>query len=255
MTEVTGWMIATAAGIVFFSTILRTLIGFGFALLAVPLMTLLWPPLQAVAIVAVFQTLSTLPVLVREFALVDRRLLAGVSIGALFGMVPGLWLLHYLPEVLLRVALAATFLLSIAAVLLKGRFGEIASPLRLTVIGFCSGFCQGLAASAGPPLMAGLLSIPSMEARAIRITASAVFCLLGLISLATLGAGGALKTLTLWQYAIVGIGLLAGHWVGEKMFSVVGDRDFRRLALLVLIVSALITLIPLWSQIEWKPYA
>lgn len=248
MTDANAWMIAATAGIVFLSTILRTMTGFGFALLAVPLMTLLWPPLQAVAIVAVFQTLSTLPVLLNEAGLVDRKLLAGVSIGALVGMAPGLWLLNFLPEAVLRLALAATFLLSIAALLVKGHFSGKATPMRLTVIGLVSGFGQGLAAASGPPLMAGLLSIPALEARAIRVTASAVFCLLGLVSLTTLGMGGALKALSLWQYAIVGAGLLMGHWVGEKLFSMIGDRDFRRLALLMLIASAFITLVPLWKK-------
>lgn len=246
MPELAPLALATLA--VFAGTLTRVLTGFGFSLVAVPLLSLAWAPARAVAVAVVFQALSALPVAWRDRRKVDRRLLAGVCVGALVGMAPGLLLLNGLSEPALRGVLAVTFLGCIFLSLDPRRWTGPATWPRVIGVGLCAGLTQGLAAAPGPPLMAGLLSMRGLDASRIRATATVIFCLLGAVSWAALGHGGALSVLSPLACALMGAGMLAGNRLGDMLFDRTSERGFRRLALGVMMASALVTLIPLLEK-------
>lgn len=238
--------LAATTAIVFSGTLVRAVSGLGFSLVAVPLLSLIWAPAQAVAISVVFQTVSTIPIVARDYRLLNWRLLARVCAGGVIGMVPGLALLQWLPDAAMRVALAAILLLSIGIIAVGRRLIRTMTPARLTLVGVCAGVGQGMAGVSGPPLMAGLLAMPDLDPRTIRLTATTVFMILGAVSVTALGAHGALGALSLVEYAIAGIGMVGGHLAGERLFALAGAAGFRRYVLLVLVASALLTLVPLW---------
>lgn len=242
-----AWMpLAATTAIVFAGTLVRAVSGLGFSLVAVPLLSLVWPPAQAVAIAVLFQTLSTIPIVAREYRSLDWRLLAHICGGGIVGMVPGLVLLQWLPESAMRVVLTAILLLSIGIIVAGRRLVRSMTPARLTLVGLCAGVAQGMAGVSGPPLMAGLMAIPELDARVIRLTATSVFLILGLVSVSTLGMRGAFAVMSVSDYAIAGIGMIGGHLAGERLFTMAGTAGFRRYVLLVLFASALLTLAPLW---------
>lgn len=238
--------LAATTAIVFSGTLVRAVSGLGFSLVAVPLLSLVWTPAQAVAIAVLFQTLSTIPIVAGEYRLLDWRLLTRICAGGVVGMLPGLALLQWLPETAMRVALAGILLLSIAIIMVGKRLIRTMTPARMTLVGVCAGVAQGMAGVSGPPLMAGLMAMPNMDARLIRLTSTSVFLILGVVSVTTLGLHGAFGVMSLGDYAIAAIGMIAGHLAGERLFTLAGASGFRRYVLLVLIASALLTLVPLW---------
>ncbi|WP_313819182.1 sulfite exporter TauE/SafE family protein [Cupriavidus sp.] len=243
----TSWMpLAATTAIVFSGTLVRAVSGLGFSLVAVPLLSLVWSPAQAVAIAVLFQTLSTLPIVAGEYRLLDWRLLARICAGGVVGMVPGLALMQWLPEPAMRVALASILLLSIGIIVAGRRLIRTMTPSRLMVVGVCAGVAQGMAGVSGPPLMAGLMATPGLEPRQARLTATSVFLLLGMVSVTTLGMRGAFGVMSVSDYAIAGVGMIGGHMAGERLFALGGADGFRRYVLLVLCASALLTLAPLW---------
>ena len=246
MDEQAIWTVAATAAAVFAGSLIRTLTGFGFSLAAVPLLALIWPADQAVAIAVLFQTVGALHGVSQQSRHVDWRLFFGVAIGAPVGLVPGLALLQWLPESVLRVTLAGLILLSVVAIMTGARLRGPITPLRLALVGAGSGFTQGLAGAAGPPLMTALLAMPTLSPARIRATATAIFLVFGLASLVALGFGGSLDGLSAGEYGIVGAGMLAGYFAGDRLFRLTGDSGFRRMSLLLLAFSALITLVPLW---------
>lgn len=239
--------LAATTAIVFSGTLVRAVSGLGFSLVAVPLLSLVWTPAQAVAIAVVFQTLSTLPIVAGDYRLLDWRLLARICAGGVVGMLPGLALLQWLPDDAMRVALAGILLLSIAVIVAGRRLVRTMTPGRLTLVGICAGLGQGMAGVAGPPLMSGLLAMPDLGPRVIRLTAATVFLILGAVSVAALGMHGSLGVMTAGEYATAGTGMLAGHLAGERLFARAGASGFRRYVLVVMVASALLTLVPLWQ--------
>jgi len=242
-----AWMpLAATTLIVFSGTLVRAVSGLGFSLVAVPLLSLVWTPAQAVAIAVLFQTLSALPLVSAEYRNIDWRLLARICAGGLAGMLPGLALLQWLPEPAMRVALAAILLLSVALIVVGRRLIRNMTPARILLVGLCAGVAQGMAGVSGPPLMAGLMAMPGLDPRTIRLTATSVFLILGLVSVATLGWHGAFGVMAPGSYAIATAGMVGGHLAGERLFALAGAAGFRRYVLLVLFASALLTLAPLW---------
>lgn len=246
MPEPDGLVIATTTVAVFGGTLIRTLSGFGFSLLAVPLLALVWAPSQAVALAVLFQTASAAFGVACQYRDVDWRLLAAVCLGAPLGLVPGLYLLLWLPETVLRIVLSVLILLSAAAIMKGARLPGPLSRLRLLSVGAASGLTQGLAGAPGPPLMAVLLASPQHDAAAIRATATAVFMLFGAASVAYLGLGGALPDVGVGGYGMLAAGMLAGYLAGEALFRRASEQLFRQLALLLMVTSALLMVAPLW---------
>ncbi|MGY8524305.1 sulfite exporter TauE/SafE family protein [Paracidovorax citrulli] len=242
--------LAATTAIVFSGTLVRAVSGLGFSMVAVPLLSLIWPPAQAVAIAVLYQTISTIPIVAGGWSQLDWRLLARICAGGMVGLLPGLALLQWLPDPAMRLALATVLLLSIAIIAAGDRLIRTMTPNRLLLAGVCAGVGQGMAGIAGPPLMAGLLAMPGLDARAIRLTATTVFLILGLVSVVALGAQGELGVMTAGEYAIAGTGMIAGHVVGERLFALAGSAGFRRYVLLVLTASALMTLVPLWRDFQ-----
>jgi len=240
--------LAATGLIVFAGTVLRSVSGLGFSLVAVPLLTLVWPPQQAVALAILFQTLSTLPLVASQRGHIDWPVLRRVCAGAVAGILPGLALLQWLSDTWLRLVLTLVLLLSIGLIAGGRRLVPAMTPWGLRCVGACAGFGQGLAGVPGPPLMAGLLATPGLDARTIRATATAVFLCLGSASLASLALHGAFAAVALAAYAVSALGMVGGHVVGERLFALAGGGGFRRLVLLVLLVSALLTLAPLWGH-------
>ena len=80
--------------------------GFGFALAAVPLISLVTPPVQGVAIAILLQCMIGLGDLVSVRRLVDRSTLAMMSLGAMVGTPAGLVTLRLLSADAMRVVIA-----------------------------------------------------------------------------------------------------------------------------------------------------
>lgn len=240
--------LAATCLIVFAGTVLRAVSGLGFSLVAVPLLTLVWPPQQAVALAALFQTISTVPLVAGQRGHIDWPVLRRVCAGAAAGLAPGLALLQWLPDTVLRLVLAVVLLLSIVVIVGGRRLVRGMTPWRMRCVGVCAGFAQGLAGVPGPPLMAGLLAAPDLDTRAVRSTAATIFLCLGAVSVATLVWHGALTTVPAAAYAAAAVGMAVGHRVGEHLFALAGAGGVRRVVLLVLLVSALLTLAPVWTR-------
>lgn len=244
-----AWAPLAATGlIVFAGTVLRAVSGLGFSLVAVPLLALVWLPQQAVAIAVLFQSLSTVPLVASHHRHIDWGVLRRACLGAAAGILPGLALLQWLSDTALRLTLTLVLLLSIAVIVAGPRLIRRMTPARIVLAGACAGFGQGLAGVPGPPLMAGLLALPHLDPRAVRVTASAIFLLLGMASVVSLLMHGAYEAMAPVGYAAAILGMACGHLAGEKLFALAGAAGFRRLVLLVLSASALLTLAPLWPN-------
>lgn len=150
--------IAAVLAIVFFSAVLRGFAGFGFAIAAVPLLSLHFPPLLAVTSVIVLQFMIGLldvPAARRDC---DWGSVKWLALGAVAGSPVGIMLLSVAPAAVARIAIGG---ISLVAAL---SFGSKPGALRLPPVGlglgagFLAGLFNGLAAMPGPPVVAYYLS-------------------------------------------------------------------------------------------------
>ncbi len=231
------------------SGILRGFTGFGIGLAGVPLLALIAEPRLVVPTVMVLQIASGVQSLVRDRRHVDVRLLLPLMPGTVLGILPGLWLLAWLAADVVRLGIG---LLVVATVLLLGRGLRLERQPRAPVLlamGAAAGVLNGLAAMAGPPVIALLFAL-RRPPEIIRATLSGFFLFAAVVGLTMALAKGVIAPAELWFAVSLLPALFAGLALGGRLF----DGDFRRhyrlvgltLLLLVGLAAALRGAIGLW---------
>lgn len=217
----------------------QAITGFGFSLVCVPLLTLIAGPRAAVVGSSIVALLLTAMTVVHDRADVRPRAAGGVMFAAVLGMPLGLLVLTRLPARILTVLIA---LVVFAFTLMIWRGLRLAGGW--TTIGAVGVLCGILTTSTGmngPPLVAAFQAM-DYPPRAFRATLAAILFGSGL-----LGVSGFLLSDQLTRpaatIALVGVPAVAGGWyLGNLIFTRISGPTFRRVVLVALLMTSLITL-------------
>lgn len=229
-------------GTVFLAGILRGFTGFGFALAAVPVITLFMDPAAIVPAIPIVAMVAGSKQLRRAWGEANwpaiRRLLGGAILGAPFGVAA----LTLLPANVMRLIIGATLL---AAVLLlwRGYKFKKAPPTSAQLgIGVVSGVLNGATAMGGPPVILYFLASP--EGIAIgRASLLIYFFFISIWSIAVQAAGG-LIDLKVIVLALLMIPVMAiGNLIGDRLFDRSGTKTYQRVALIFLLVIAILAIV------------
>ncbi len=229
-----------AAAIIGVSAAAQAISGFGFALLAVPLLTLIMPTSEAVIVASLASLALTAGTAVRERAHVDWPTSRVIMITAICGMPIGLLLLNTLPEQALSVIVAATVLTSTWLVwrrplMPNTRTGRLA-------VGALTGVLTTATGTNGPPLVAAFQTM-GYAPRRFRATIAAIFTGCGLVSIGFFAYGGDITENSIW-YALAGTPAAAVGWlVGDRIFHRIDARRFRYVVLIALVIASTVVLI------------
>jgi uncharacterized membrane protein YfcA len=226
----------------FAAALLRGLTGFGFAIAAVPLLSLALPPSRVVVLAVVLQVLASLFDLRSAARITDWHSLRWLTPGLIIGTPLGLWLLTRLPANDARLMIG---LLILGSVVLLGRGLRLPSkpPHWMTgLVGLASGLMNGLAAMSGPPVMAFLMALPH-DAKVVRATGMVFFTFTAVVATIPMAIAGLLDqqiglfALLAWPALLVGTRL--GAWGFHRLTAL----HHRRLALTTLTVLALMLIL------------
>ncbi len=232
-------ILAVAFGMVGIAGLIRGFTGFGFSIAAVPLLSLVMPPAQAVPIVLLLQFLVSLSGLKEAVRICHWHSIRLLAIGAAAATPIGMWGLAHLAAAPVRLAIAAIVLIAVA-VLARGVQLRGHPPQRAVFpVGILSGLFNGLAGMPGPPVIAFYLAAPvSIDvARASMIVFFLITAVVGLIPAAILR----IVTETTIVAALVG---LPAVWLGSRYGAVLyrtsSQASYRRVALALLVITALL---------------
>ncbi|MDZ4373053.1 MAG: sulfite exporter TauE/SafE family protein, partial [Phenylobacterium sp.] len=156
-------------GAVFVSGVLRGLTGFGFAVAAVPLMSLALEPRAAVALVVLLQLVIGLIDAPRAWTEARRAPLRWLFLGAVIGTPVGMVALRYLPADPARLIGAGAAALALISVW-RGPTRPGSGGGQPWAVGLAAGLLNGVAAMPGPPVVAYLLNAPGVDEKAARAT-------------------------------------------------------------------------------------
>lgn len=214
--------------------------GFGFALLAVPLLALLLGAKTAVVTTGVVALGLQLTMALRDHTSIRRPIIVTMSIAALAGMPLGLLILDRVDERTLTGAIAVTVL---AFTLMLARGVHVpAGGVTDAVAGFVSGITSTSTGTSGPPLVIALHA-RKMAPVAFRATLAAQFLIQGAISVLAFVLVGRV-TADIGRLALAGLPGLALGWIaGEWIFARLDHERFRRVVLAMLAASALASLV------------
>lgn len=231
--------IALSVGIAGF---IRGYSGFGFALAAVPMLTVVLDPVEAVPLVLLFEIALTLGFLPSLIGLVQWNALGWLVFGALLGTPIGLYILSAVPAEPMRFGLG---LLLLVSVLLSwrtpsGATWHLGAPSKLG-IGALSGLLSGGTAMSGPPIVLYFLAVP--VSAAVRRASMMMFFLCSASIAMALGVASELYAGGTFILAAPTLpALVAGAALGATCFRRSKPATHRRLTLVTLAAIAVFAL-------------
>jgi uncharacterized membrane protein YfcA len=225
------WIIAVVA----VSAFAQSLAGFGFGLLAVPLMTLFVDAHDAVIVATMIGAVSTI-----AQALLDREhcewpTARRLSIAAYAGMPLGLFAFVIVSESAMRLVLGIVVLLA-TLVLARGFTFTGQSRFVEWIMGAMSGVLSTSTSTNGPPLVF-LLQARQMEAQTFRATINTVFAISNFGAIALFAISGNVEANGIVAAAaslpILFLALRAGYALRPRVDGAV----FKKLVLVMLVLS------------------
>ena len=222
---------------VFAASVLRGFTGFGFGLAAVPLLSLAFPPAQAVPFVIVLQAIVGVAGFRGAWRVCDWRAVAGLTPGLVLGIPVGVLVLTFFRPNTVRLTIGLVIAASVGLLWRGARLPPHPSRVLTGLVGLTSGVISGLASMGGPPIVVYLLAL-GHDAVRVRATSIIYFMLSALLSLVVLTSRGMLdREVLLWSVASAPV-LFGGSWVGTWGFHRARPHHHRLTSLVVLSVLA-----------------
>ena len=229
-----------AAVFVFLAAIVRGYSGFGFSLLTITSLSLVFSPAEVVPSVFLLEIAASahlLPGIRRE---IHWRSLMPLVAGTIVGTPIGVFLLANVPGDPMQVALAA-FVLVATWFLWRG-FALKSMPDRATAVGVgaAAGLANGAFGIGGPPVILFYFASPAGHL-AGRASLIAYFFITDIIGLVFLSHQDLVTGAALFRAAIFLPALLAGVWLGARSFKSADPAVFRKWVLAILAGLALLS--------------
>lgn len=234
---------ATAAFSIFLASFFATVSGFGFALIATPLLAMVLPLKTVIVLVLVITLVLRFTTMYRTRRDFHWGTVATTTLGCILGMVPGSLVLKYIGARELQlflsvVLLLATLLMSLEYTLkiknvLWGRLGA----------GFLSGFFGSATSVGGPPLVLYFLN-EHTEKTLMRANMIWIFGLSSTFTLLVYYLVGNIADVDHWEVLLPMLpAVFVGIFLGEKFFHILNPHLFRRLSLIVVCCGAIAMLV------------
>jgi uncharacterized membrane protein YfcA len=224
--------------------------GFAFGLVAAAVWLHILTPIQTATLIIAFGlVVQGISVWKLRHALRWRRLWPFLF-GAAFGVPLGVALLDWTPPDQVRVTVGAVLALFSVYSLIRPAMKPVkrgGAPADVGV-GFLNGILGGLTGLAGilTTIWCGVRGWPKDEQRAVfQPIGVAIFAMSGL----WLGASGAISTDTAWFFLVGLPALLAGTWVGLKLYGRLDEVGFRKIVLLLLLASGIALVMPAFAPL------
>jgi uncharacterized membrane protein YfcA len=239
----TGPALAAAIAITCGAAACQSLTGFGFALVMVPLLSLVWDVKSAVVTSTLLSTVSLLPLLFEVRGHVQMSRVAPLLVGSFAGIPAGIWMLDWIDPEALKILVGATVIAASALLYLAPRSAR--SQVRAvpsTMVGVLSGVLRGSTSMGGPPVVLYLLG-SERQIEAFRSTLLAFFVPTGLLTVAGLAVAGRVTPDILRTAAITLPALAAGLILGARLRAAIREEVFQTLVLLVLIATSIAVIV------------
>ena len=229
-------VVACIAGMV------RGFAGFGAAMIMTPIFSALYGPAVGVALCLMLEIAVALPVVPGVVRLVDWHRIGLLLAAAAVGVPVGNLVLTQVAAEPMRWAISAIVLAAVALLAGGWRFAGRPRPATTLAAGVTSGFLNGLAGMAGPPIAFYYLAGDETVTR-VRANLTTYFVFVDLVAIATF----VVRDLIDWDTLVLGLflapGVMLGGVLGARLFPLASEGFYRRLALALLVGVAIGALI------------
>lgn len=233
------FLVATFAG-----ALVAGLSGFAFGLVAASLWLYILTPLQTATLIIAFGLIVQGYSVWKLRSALDWKRLAPFLIGAAVGVPIGVGILTWADPARVRAAVGVFLVLYSLYALFRPPINPVKGDLAAADagVGFLNGVLGGMTGFAGilVVIWCGLRGWPKDVQRTVfQPVAVAIF----LMSAAWIGAKGAITADTIKLFLIGLPALLAGTWLGLKLFGRLDEAAFRKIVLVLILASGALLIV------------
>jgi uncharacterized protein len=223
---------------VFAAGVTSGLTGFGFALVTVPLLVLFLPAQVVVPIVTLLSNLTHVVVILETYKWIDAKRIWPLIVASVVATPLGTYLLLVLDAKSMKVLIGVV--ITLAAVAMLTGFKRVIRNERLACIpvGLASGLLSGSTAMGGPPVVL-FFSNQGVDKQVCRANFTLLFTITSLAVIPSQIAGGLIGHDVLLYSLIFSPALLLGTFAGIRLARTISETVFRKLTLVVVIVTGL----------------
>jgi uncharacterized protein len=227
-----------ALAVTLFGGLTSGLAGFGFALVCVPLLLLIYPPQTVVTISILLSLLTGWIILPGVWRQIRMRTVIGLLPWAIGGIGVGVLLLRALDVAQIKLV-ASLAVAGFALAMLRGWTPGAESPVATAVAGTASGTLNAMVGVAGPPVVM-LFVARKLEPHAFRTSIVAYFIAIDVAALVVLVRVGEIG----WTETRTALLLLPaaaiGTFVGRGLVSRIEVAVFRRVVLVMVVATGML---------------
>jgi uncharacterized membrane protein YfcA len=237
--ELLLFVVATFAG-----ALVAGLSGFAFGLVAASIWLYILTPLQTATLIVAFGLIVQGDAVWKLRSSLDWKKLAPFAVGAALGVPVGVGILTWANPAHVRIGIGVFLVLYSLYALVRPAIAPVKAggAAADAGIGFLNGVLGGLTGLAGilVTIWCGLRGWPKEVQRTVfQPVAVAIF----LMSALWIGAKGAITADTIKLFLIGLPALLAGTWLGLRLFGRLDEAMFRRVVLVLLLASGVVLII------------
>ena len=225
--------------IICIAAVLQSISGFGFSLLAMPLLSIFVDIQDAVVIATLCGIFTNAVHLRKDFQLVERSIARRISLSALIGMPLGVVVLSGFSATQMR-AINGAVIVVLVFLMMRNFILKTENTNVDIVLGAFSGLLATSVSTNGPPLVF-LLQSKQLDPWRLRATLAYVFTISGCASFIVLMIAGK-GSIEAFQYAMLSLpAMYLGTVVGRKARLRVTQEAFKRLMYVLLLATAVST--------------
>jgi len=233
-----------AAAIVLLAGFVRAISGFGFALVATPLLLFVFDPKSVVVINVILGILTGVLLLLHIRRHIDVKRVLLMCGGGILGVPIGAYLLSNLDPSMIKLIIAI-LIVPFSIVLLLGHSHQFKrDSLGCGISGFLGGLLGASTSFSGPPAVLFLLNQGLVKERFVG-TLTAYFVFMGTASVAAFSSLGMVTIDLLIKVAMLLPTSILGFYIGIKVLPKINATLFRRIAASIISVAALAIIVTL----------
>lgn len=227
---------------VLFAGIIQSITGFGFGIVAMPLLTIFISPKLAAPITVCNSILLNLIILSRAHVHVDLPRIWPLVVAGMTGVPLGIWMLVNWDVNALRVYVGVATI-AFTLIFLTGFRREVQrEKLAFVPIGLASGVMSGSINMAGPPVIL-FLTNQALPRAVFRATIVAYFLIVTVWAVPMLIAVDLLDVAAFKTAVMLAPGLAIGAFIGTKLAPHVDDVAVRRITLGIVLAAGVTSLL------------
>jgi uncharacterized protein len=232
---------AAAAGLV--AALISGFAGFGLNLVMMPILAVLFSPVEAIPIVTIMGLVNAVRMLGGTWRLIDRREVLILGCVSVFTVPLGAWVMINAEPELMRRVIAAIVIFFTLIMLIGWRYRGPRNTATHVGVGLIAGFLNAGVGIGGPPVVLYQLARDGDPAIG-RANLVGFFTILALVTLIVFSFEGVMNETALTRSGFVLPFVLLGTWIGMRSFNPATVHLHRRFALgFLLAVSAMIVVI------------